>query len=694
LKSQFILKSLVILIIICSYASLFAQPNKELQQQFRTQLFKIDSLAKSGNLTSAIIEAEDAKDFAFKNFKDSYDNQRMILFKLNFYYRVSRDKENELKTNIELGKLRKNELELESESFKTSLKTLIEFYKATKNPREVVPTFSDVNTRLVNHTNDVLGSRLNDEKESFLNKNIIPYFHLFQSFGFKTKYRYGSFNNLLVDNTLLIKGALLNTSKDILNKLRALEKPEITNLINAYVNEKEFIAQQLSISESQRVPDFGIRYDRLGGLESEILYLYHQNINDNRKRSINWRRTALKEDEISVEFSHFRYFDQTWTDSIIYVAQLFKKEWQHPKILSLFEEKELRAILSKGINTSNEISRGSKAKQVNASSYDKNLYNLIIKPIETELKNNKKVYISADGMLHQVAFAALMDASNKRLIELFDLEQVSSSKVITLRRQQPKKNSVLLIGGINYDFNTEGKNILYNSQVSFLDLVSDESTALNRSWQYLQGTADEIKNIETILASKTTKTTTLNNDEASETQFKSLNGKSPDVIHIATHGFFFKNDKAKDNNDIEFKNADNPLLRSGLLLAHANYAWQNGNNPYERNDGILTALEISNLDLSKTDLVVLSACETGLGDIEGSEGVYGLQRALKMAGVKNIMMSLWEVPDKETAEFMELFYSNWLSGKNIREAFRNTQLEMSDKYKDNPEKWAAFVLVE
>ena len=93
-------------------------------------------------------------------------------------------------------------------------------------------------------------------------------------------------------------------------------------------------------------------------------------------------------------------------------------------------------------------------------------------------------------------------------------------------------------------------------------------------------------------------------------------------------------------------------------------------------------------------MVVLSACETGLGDIEGSEGVYGLQRALKMAGVKNIMMSLWEVPDKETAEFMELFYSNWLSGKNIREAFRNTQLEMSDKYKDNPEKWAAFVLVE
>ena len=465
-------------------------------------------------------------------------------------------------------------------------------------------------------------------------------------------------------------------------------------MINAYINEKEFIAQQLSISESQRVPDFQIRYDRLGGLESEILYLYQQNINDNRKRSINWRRTALQEGEISVEFSHFRYFNQTWTDSIIYVAQLFKKDWRHPKIIPLFEENELRAVLSKSINSSNDISRGSKGRQVNASSYDKNLYHLIIKPIEAELKPNQKLYISADGMLHQVAFAALMDGSNKRLIELFDLEQVSSSRVITLRRQQPKKNSVLLVGGINYDFNTEGKDILYNSQVSFLDLVSDESTTLNTSWQYLQGTANEVKNIETILASKTTKTRTLTNDEASETQFKSLNGESPDVIHIATHGFFFKNNKAQDNNDIEFKRADNPLLRSGLLLAHANYAWQNGNNPYERNDGILTALEISNLDLSKTDLVVLSACETGLGDIEGSEGVYGLQRALKMAGVKNIMMSLWEVPDKETAEFMTSFYELWLKNNTIRQAFNKTQRKMHKLYPNNPEKWAAFVLIE
>ena len=673
----------------------YAQSNKELQQQFNAKLIEIDSLAKSGNITSAIIEAEDAKDFAFENFKKTYNNQRMILFKLNFYYRVSRDKDNELRTNIELGKLRKKELEWESNSFKTSLDTMLEFYNSTPNPREVMPTFRDVNTRLINHTNDVLASRLTDEKESFLNENIIPYFHVFHSFGYKNQYKYSGYNTLLVNNTLLLKGALLNTSKDILSKLRTVKNPTITNMINAYINEKEFIAQQLSISKSQRVTDFQLRYDRLGGLESEILYLYQQNFKDERKRSINWRRTALREDEIAVEFSHFRYFNTTWTDSTIYVAQLFKKDWRHPKIIPLFEENQLKDIMSKGSNISNNLSRGSKAQQFNASSYDKDLYNLIIKPIESELKGNDKMYISADGMLHRVAFAALMNASDKRLVEMYDLEQVSSSRVITQRRKQPKKETVLLVGGVNYDFNTEGKNILYNSQTSFLDIVSEEeSSTLKTSWQYLQGTAKEIENIESILSSKTTRVSILANNKASETKIKALNGKSPDVIHIATHGFFFKNSMTKNSDDIEFKNADNPLLRSGLLLAHANYAWQNGNNPYERNDGILTALEISNLDLSKTDLVVLSACETGLGDIEGSEGVYGLQRAFKMAGVKNIMMSLWEVPDKETAEFMTSFYELWLKNNTIRQAFNKTQLKMHKVYPNNPEKWAAFVLIE
>jgi len=112
----------------------------------------------------------------------------------------------------------------------------------------------------------------------------------------------------------------------------------------------------------------------------------------------------------------------------------------------------------------------------------------------------------------------------------------------------------------------------------------------------------------------------------------------------------------------------------------------------DSDDGVLTAQEVTQIDMRKNDLVVLSACETGLGDIRGTEGVYGLQRSLKMAGVKYIIMSLWGIPDKETVEFMSLFYSTLLNLKDIKAAFYGAQNAMSAKY--DPYYWGAFVLLE
>ena len=140
-----------------------------------------------------------------------------------------------------------------------------------------------------------------------------------------------------------------------------------------------------------------------------------------------------------------------------------------------------------------------------------------------------------------------------------------------------------------------------------------------------------------------------------------------------------------------FVNNENPLMRSGLVLAGANDVWIKTEKG-DADDGVLTAQEVTQIDLRKNDLVVLSACETGLGDIKGNEGVYGLQRALKMAGVKYIIMSLWQIPDKETVEFMGKFYTNLLSDKDIKGAFYKTQKEMRTKY--DPYFWGAFVLME
>ena len=142
-----------------------------------------------------------------------------------------------------------------------------------------------------------------------------------------------------------------------------------------------------------------------------------------------------------------------------------------------------------------------------------------------------------------------------------------------------------------------------------------------------------------------------------------------------------------------FQQSDNPLIRSGLVFAGANDAWNGKYVDGQEDDGILTAYEVSNLYLPNTKLVVLSACETALGDIKGSEGVYGLQRAFKMAGVENLVMSLWKVPDNETAEFMQLFYNKLFEGKAIDKSFYEAQAAMRNKYRRSPFKWAAWILV-
>ena len=188
----------------------------------------------------------------------------------------------------------------------------------------------------------------------------------------------------------------------------------------------------------------------------------------------------------------------------------------------------------------------------------------------------------------------------------------------------------------------------------------------------------------------------------SEEVFKSLSNQNINVLHIATHGFFFPDEKEKPEEldrmvlmgEQKIRYIPNPLRRSGLILAGGNRTWNGEESIAGMEDGILTALEISEMNLQNAELVVLSACETGLGDIKGGEGVFGLQRAFKLAGVKTIIMSLWKVPDGSTSEMMQLFYSKWLGGMDKREAFRETQREMHKRYPQSPKDWAGFVMLD
>ena len=213
--------------------------------------------------------------------------------------------------------------------------------------------------------------------------------------------------------------------------------------------------------------------------------------------------------------------------------------------------------------------------------------------------------------------------------------------------------------------------------------------------EQLPGTEAEVKNITKLLTTYKVKTTTLYGVKATEAEVKKIN--SPSILHIATHGYFLADLTKLETTKvlgIDVSAAkENPLLRSGVLLANCENVFDENFRPSPNSEnGILTAYEAMSLNLDKTDLVVLSACETGLGSVKQGEGVYGLQRAFLIAGAKSIIMSLWSVSDEATMELMTLFYTNYAKSGNKQQAFSDSIKQLKIKYKE-PFFWSAFVML-
>jgi CHAT domain-containing protein len=228
----------------------------------------------------------------------------------------------------------------------------------------------------------------------------------------------------------------------------------------------------------------------------------------------------------------------------------------------------------------------------------------------------------------------------------------------------------------------------------------EEATKLRAGVKNLAETKVEIAEIQAILEENIIDCRPKTGEIGTEESFMSLSSAGINILHLATHGFFWTNENENDYSNVHFLSLiqntnrnESALLRSGLLLSGANIALQGKKVSNEIQDGILTAQEISSLDFEGMNLVVLSACETGLGDIT-SEGVFGLQRAFKIAGVQTIIMSLWKVDDEATQMFMTEFYNNWIAKKQSkREAFNNAQNTVRMKHKE-PVYWAGFVMLD
>jgi CHAT domain-containing protein len=394
-------------------------------------------------------------------------------------------------------------------------------------------------------------------------------------------------------------------------------------------------------------------------------------------------KQGLKEGEVAIEFTHFRH----GRDSIMYCALIVTPDCENPLMVPLFEEKELQKFIG---------SYAGKNYQYINSIYGKNeqqnttLYNIIWRPMELYLQGTKAIYISPTGLLHKIAFSAISSSLDNYLIDDINLHILSTTaNVISDDKLIVDQDMVIgLFGGITYS----------------------TMPSASETWNYLKGTLDETLMIKNLLEGQFNQVVAVTDTLATEDKFKTLAPVSH-LLHVATHGFFFPDpeeirlivESLKEVGEVEFRGGfpnfgmnnfvknQNPLMRSGLVFAGVNDYW-GGAKAVKGEDGVLTALEVINIDLRKNKLVVMSACETGLGDIAGSEGVYGLQRAFKMAGTNFLIMSLWQVPDKETAEFMRNFYTLLVQEKDLKKAFTQTQHKMRQQY--DPYFWAAFVLLE
>ncbi len=506
----------------------------------------------------------------------------------------------------------------------------------------------------------------------------------------------------LYDKSALFAKGLLLTTETEMNKL-ILESGDQ----EALAMFEELQAQRLLLQKLYDTPttERKANADSLAQaadqLESKLVERSKAYGDFTRKLRTTWKdvQSALGKDEIAVEFLSFGILG---TDSTMVAALTLKKGYKAPKLFLLFQQDQLEALKDKQHFIRQEVT------------------DLVWKPLQEELNGIHRIYFSPSGMLHSIGIEYLPG------MEEYDIRRLSTTREVIDMKERPGKKKVekmmaILYGGIDYEAagniaqaineNKPGdtsRGISASLHQAFVDRIGLRGSSFNP----LPGTLTEVKNIKASFEEKRRQVNVLTGKEATESSFKALSAHVPGVLHIATHGFYYTEREKKmmdarrlltqdDDRLGAAEKEDKALTRSGLLLAGANNTLRDKGTTSDLEDGILTAQEISKLDLRGLDLVVLSACETGKGDVTQGEGVFGLQRGFKKAGAGTIVMSLWKVDDNATQMMMTQFYKNLCNGMDKHEALQMAQKQLRE-YKDEkgeniydqPLFWAGFIILD
>lgn len=430
-------------------------------------------------------------------------------------------------------------------------------------------------------------------------------------------------------------------------------------------------------------PD-SLKYDSLE--QYALLYSQHPEFVENGVRC-GWQdiQALLQKDEVAIEFVEAADKESKEVISSVYLLN----SDGCPIYIPLCPVSRLEAMLSNPVSGGYYPIYKSKETRIELSK-------MIWGKIAPYLHGVHRIYFSPSGIFNQLNIEILEEDKTKiPMNQKYDIYRLSSTALILDRSDENKFTSATLIGDVDYDVKPVPTRVGTNRFID--DYLASITRGSGYKWNALTYAKNELNSIETMLRKGNIRAKVYTGCDATEEAFKSLSYNSSSIIHIATHGFYYSEGDARKKDYFQ-KFTDqsysyiSPLRRAGLVLAGGNHVWLGESVSDEAEDGVLTASEISNMNLTNTELLVLSACQTGLGEIN-SDGVYGIQRAFKLSGVKTIIMSLWEVDDKATSIMMTNFYQNLSKGLHKRDSF-DAAVKAVKKWNDDPYYWAAFIMLD
>ena len=496
-------------------------------------------------------------------------------------------------------------------------------------------------------------------------------------------YEVSIFNKgLLLNSERILQQSLLNTQDSILSaKYERLSELRKHQNISTGISHNENLNDEVILLEHEIISKLSESHD------STIHKITHNGVPQIQQN--------LTQKDIAVEFIKVNLKGGTLIPQgeEKYIALILRKDWDAPKCVILGNEAELNSI-----------------------SYPK-LQQAVWQAIidSAQIKEGENIYFSPDGIFYNMPIEYLPTVDGRNMSDKYNMFRVSSTRELCYRDTANTYSTAVLYGGLKYDATPQNL-IAQNSSTrgweeSIHESVFSQWRADDRAkYNYLPYTLKEVDSISLAIGNAI-QVTTYTDKEGSEESFKALSGNSPSILHMATHGYYITPTKAemmsKENlyrygltaMDDRPSVIDYSMERTGLLMAGAQHTLRGDSILQAAEDGILSAKEISHLDLSNTDLVVLSACQTALGDIT-NDGVAGLQRGFKIAGVKSVLMSLWKVDDAATYLLMKQFYKSLFAGKNKQQALRDAQNYLRSYMVGNERPyndihyWGAFILLD